>query len=420
LILFASSAAAINRLQVAAGKVRWLIEVSHSYLSLKPVNAIFSHLTQSIIHDGAFVKHISMDYIKALKTLLNFPAHLESLDAYSWRSLMSIIWDAVLQRRLQHDRDDWDAEAQGRLEADFDALDSEEEPVTVKTKPGSIALKRTRGTQLTQRSRSNTGSIAGDFQSTSFNNSLNSESVELLSLFPILLSSSSAPILAPPKLPDPSADHIPHRAGIPLLHRVLLFLERFPTYTTSHRSVIQGLNKLLGELELNAVDEMTRTGAKMFPLLVKLWSTRDLLLREQLLISIRIFLPFLARDKQRSSAGIKLTQGRGLRPLSQNGANTTSTQMVSGETMTSDLASSMDELRQAIVKEAGQLKRGIVPLDLDCLALRVGWLKSDKFDADPQGQWESLDEYDYPLISSVIKVSRNYMLFQVQRYIPSD
>ena len=302
---------------------------------------------------------------------------------------MSIIWDVVLDRRLEHDRDDWDAEAQEEFETATTQVeeDSDEERGITKARAGSSAVKRTRTSK-------SAGSSEFSTLSRKVYKTLSADATDLLSLFPVLLSSSSAPILPRPQLKDPEASQMPHRAGIPLLRRVLAFLQRYPSETNSHRPVLQGLNILLRELELNAINEVTRLGARSFPLLVKLWNTRDLTLRDQVLIALRRLVHFLAREKQRLGAA---TNRKQTRSLSQNTTQAESDYAIPGDKMTSELAEAMYELQESIYKDAGN-KRGTLPLDLGALDLRLPG------SAGRLDHRLGLEDTSFPLQSSIIRV----------------
>jgi hypothetical protein len=349
-----------------------------------------------MVSNGSLVKHVALDYAKALKVLLSNPPHLENMEETTWRYLMSIIWDTVLDRRLEQDKDDWDAEAQGLIDAAVSQADSEEEGGSTRPRSGATAVKRKRPVKNTLDSTSE-GLSKPKYKT------LSAETAELLSLFPLLLSSSSAPILPPNRLSEPDAAQVSHRAGIPLLHRVLAFLEHYPEETSSHRPVIQGLNLLLRELELNALDEVTRTGAKLFPLLVKLWGTRDLTLRDQVLISLRTILPYLAREKQKARASAPLTQ---IGSTSLEGAGQPSG--VLGETMTAEIASAMQELQESIMKDVGT-KRGILPLDLATLCIRLP-NRTNPDVPEPSDEALLIDP-NFPWTSCVVKVRTNSFVF---------
>jgi hypothetical protein len=396
--------ASVSRFQAAAGKVRWLVEVSNAYLTNKPLAALYSHLIQTMVSNGSLVKHVALSYAKALKILLSYPPHLENMEQDTWRHLMSIIWDTVLDRRLEQDRDDWDAEAQGAIDPAVSQADSDEEEPSSRGRSEGTALKRKRRAKTTPVSTSE-GASRPKYKT------LSAESAELLSLFPLLLSSSSAPILPPNRLPEPHAQQVPHRAGIPLLRRVLAFLEHYPEETGSHRPVIQGLNILLKELELNAIDDVTRTGAKLFPLLVKLWGTRDLTLRDQVLISLRTISPYLAREKQEARAAAPLTQIGG---PSVGGPG--QTPGVMGEKMTADIASAMQELQESIMRDVGT-KRGILPLDIATLCIRLPRQAT-------QNTLDSADEAllidsNFPWLSCVVRV-REEIVCLSQRHPDSE
>ena len=372
------------------------MEVSNAYLTNKPLAALYSHLIQTMVSNGSLVEHVALDYAKALKILLSYPPHLENMEQDTWRHLMSIIWDTVLDRRLEQDKDDWDAEAQGAIDPAVSQADSDEEEGSSRARSGGTAMKRKRPSKYSKESTSE-GSSRPKYKT------LSAESAELLSLFPLLLSSSSAPILPPSRLSEPDAQQVPHRTGIPLLRRVLAFLEHYPEETGSHRPVVLGLNILLRELELNAIDEVTRTGARLFPLLVKLWGTRDLTLRDQVLISLRTILPYLAREKQKARAAAPLTQVGG--PSVEESEQTS---RVMGERMTADVASAMQELQESIMKDVGT-KRGTLPLDLATLCIRLPRQASQNTPDSPDEAL--LIDPNFPWLSCIVKVRRERVSF---------
>jgi len=352
-----------------------------------------------MVSNGSLVKHVALHYAKALKILLSYPPHLENMEQDTWRHLMSIIWDTVLDRRLEQDKDDWDAEAQGAIDPAVSQADSDEEEASSRVRSGGTTLKRKRPAKNTSDSASD-GTLRLKYKT------LSAESAELLSLFPLLLSSSSAPILPPNRLPEPHAQQVPHRAGIPLLRRVLAFLEHYPEETGSHRPVIQGLNTLLRELELNAIDDVTRTGAKLFPLLVKLWGTRDLTLRDQVLISLRTILPYLAREKQKARAAAPLTQTQVGGSFVEEPGQTPG---VIGEKMTADIASAMQELKELIMRDVGT-KRGILPLDIATLCIKLP-RQATQTDVNSADEALLIDP-NFPWLSCIVRVRKRSCVFR--------
>lgn len=278
--------AAETRLSNAMSLVRWLVDQSLVHLNKKVINALFSHLTQTIItSDGKLLRN-SMDYIKALKTIVSYTPHLEHLGSASWESLMSICWDAALGQRIEYDKAEWTT---GDLEEDSvrgsDNEEEEEEDVMATLSTGTQKRKFTSTmSSITQRGKSGRD---GDVLP------LSTEVTELLGIVPVLLAVPNAPILPPPQLPesDHDTDKPLPRVGIRILRKTIKFLRDRPAETTAHRSVLATLNILLGELELNAVQVMIETAPTLLSLLVPLWHTK---LKDQVVLALRIILPFLS------------------------------------------------------------------------------------------------------------------------------
>jgi hypothetical protein len=139
--------------------------------------------------------------------------------------------------------------------------------------------------------------------------SLSLETIELLSLVPILLSSDAAPLLPHPIRLNANADAgLSHRAGVPILRNITTFLEKYPTETSAHRSVLIGLNLLLAQVELNYTSEVRNAGIRLAPTLASLWSgTKSLDTREQIIIALHTLLPHIT-----STTGIASTHAASL------------------------------------------------------------------------------------------------------------
>ncbi len=257
----APNTAANSRLSRWAELLRWLVQRSVRYITRKSVNAIFTHLTQSIIYRGNFLAPLALDYIKALKILILRPEHLDHLDESSWATLMNMCWNAALQLPLDSGKDGWGYEDD--VPMDLDELESSS-------------------------------------ASTPY---LSLETIELLSLVPILLSSDAAPLLPfPIRFATNANTELLHRAGVPILRKMTIFLERYPTETSAHRSVLVGLNLLLAQLELNYTTQMRQVGAKLVPNLVSLWAgTKSMDTREQILLALCTLFPHVTGSRYASS-----------------------------------------------------------------------------------------------------------------------
>ncbi|KAI5453722.1 Serine/threonine-protein kinase tel1, variant 2 [Naganishia albida] len=279
-----SSSAAETRLSNAMGLVRWLVDRSLVHLNKKVINALFSHLTQTIIAtDGKLLRN-SMDYIKALKTIVSYAPHLEHLGSASWESLMSICWDAALGRKIEYDKAEWTT---GDLEEESAREEESEKEEDVEMMPATATGKRkftSTMSSIDQRGKNARNPDVGP---------LSTEVTELLGIVPVLLAVPNAPILPPPKLSEADLDTdkpLP-RVGIRILRKTIKFLRERPAETTAHRSVLTTLIILLGELELNAVQVMIETAPTLLSLLVPLWHTK---LKDQVVLALRIILPFLS------------------------------------------------------------------------------------------------------------------------------
>ncbi|GHJ83815.1 hypothetical protein NliqN6_0217 [Naganishia liquefaciens] len=276
-----SSSAAETRLSNAMNLVRWLVERSLTHLNKKVINALFSHLTQTIItSDGTLIRN-AMDYIKALKMIMSYPPHLEHLGQGSWECLMSICWDAALGQRVEYSKEEWTGDLEP--ESSTEASESEEEQEFATPSVGTQKRKYA-STMMCTLDRTRRSERAGP--------RLTTETTELISIIPILLSTPNAPILPPPHLPeeDRESDQPFARAGIRILRRTIKFLRAQPAETAAHRSILSALTIVLAELEVNAVQVMIEFAHKILALLLPLWHTK---LKDQVILALRIILPFL-------------------------------------------------------------------------------------------------------------------------------
>ena len=235
--------------------MRWIAERSVHLLSRKPFIALFTHLTHLLVFSERIFPPAALDYAKALRTLLSYPPHLENLDQQGWKILMGICWAAVLGDPVVVD-EEWQDDYED--EADMD-----------KRKAVSEASTHLTGS----RPRS----------------SVSQASNELISLIPILLSSTAAPFVPP--LPPFGPGWVPEPSmGLWILLKIRRFFAQQPSETSAHLPVLRSLSLILVELELNCRVDFLVGGIKLFPQLVGLWGTRDKGLREQLIISLKTLL----------------------------------------------------------------------------------------------------------------------------------
>lgn len=235
-----------------------MVEKTYHYLSKKPFVALFTHLVTLLVYGRQIFPPAAIDYIKALKTLLSYPPHLESLDQTNWKIVVRVCWASLLGDPVRlGDEIDEDVEE--------DELGSEED-----VKP----FQATQGANGHPRQKT-----------------LSTINSEVAGLLPILLSSAAAPLL--PRVPDKDTIYISEPStGLTMLLKVGRFFQLYPNDNNAHLPILASLNLVLAQLELNARDEMVSASAKLVPLLATIWTTRKKDIREQALIALRTLLPF--------------------------------------------------------------------------------------------------------------------------------
>lgn len=213
-----------------------------------------------LVHGSKVFPPAALDYTKAIKTLLSYPPHLECLDQASWRRLAGVCWASLLGDPIRLDDDSQDE------------LEDEEEESEVDVKP----FEATQGANAHHRQKT-----------------LSTINSEIAGLLPILFSSSAAPLVSP--LPERDTVYVPEpSAGLSMILKIHRFFTQYPNDNNAHLPILQSLNLILGEMELNAREEMSSASVKILPQLANMWSTRKKDIREQVLIALRTFLPFAA------------------------------------------------------------------------------------------------------------------------------
>lgn len=240
-------------------------------IARRPLIALVTHMTALLVHQNGIFEPAVRDYAKALRQLLVYPPHLESLDEALWKRLMSIIWAGALGDRISQD-DQWQDSGHDQLEGDDGNGEGDEDGDEDMERDDKAAVERY---------------VAGRAKGVTHIQS------ELLLLLPILLASPSAPTL--PAFPDKdSPTQPPTSVGYLIILKIVRFLEAHPAETSAHLSVFKGLNLILAEMELNSRNELVDAGTRLLPLLQGLWLARSKPLREQVVIALRTLHPFVS------------------------------------------------------------------------------------------------------------------------------
>jgi len=220
--------------------------------------ALFTHMVTLLVHGGQIFPPASIDYIKALKTILSYPSHLECLDSMNWRIVVGVCWSSILGDPVRLSEND-----------EGDELDDESD-MDMDRKPD---MTQSNSAYARQKTLSNiNGEIAG--------------------LLPILFSAPAAPLLSP--LPEKDTNYIPEPStGTNMLLKIHRFFQQYPNDNNAHLPVLRTLNLILAEMELNARNETISASLKLLPQIGTLWSTRKKDVREQVVIALRTMLPFV-------------------------------------------------------------------------------------------------------------------------------
>lgn len=282
-----------------------MAERSVHLISRKALSALVTHMTSLLVYASTIFPPAALDYSKALRTLLSYPPHLEHLEPRAWRVLTGICWSAVLGDAVTIDNE-WEEDADEEM---ADPSPASGTPGTQAAKPFSNGRTNTQAT------------------------------TELALLIPILLSSSAAPLLSP--VPTSSRPYVYEQSlGLSILLKVQRFLVDFPSETSSHLPVLRSMNIVLTTLELNSRSDFIAGALRLLPSLISAWSFRNKAMREQILIALRMTIPFLTHKvgREQDKAGI--------------------------------VKSSLDRLTGMLGKES-TLRGGILPLELTTLRLRT-------------------------------------------------
>ena len=263
--------AAERRLADAISLVRFMAERSVHLISRKALSALVAHMSSLLVYSSAIFPPAALDYAKALRTLLSYPPHLEHLETRAWRVLIGICWSAILG-------DEVTIEDGFEEEADEDMVD----PSPTSGTPGTQAVKSF------SKGRTNT-------QATT----------ELALLIPILLSSPASPLLPP--LPTSTSPYIYEQSvGLSLLLKTQRFFAEYQSETSSHLPILRAMNLILSRLELNCRSDFITGAFKLLPFLVSAWTFRNKAMREQVLIALRMMLPFISHkgSREKDKAGV--------------------------------------------------------------------------------------------------------------------
>nr|ODO03836.1 hypothetical protein L204_00175 [Cryptococcus depauperatus CBS 7855] len=262
LVLKKETNAQAGRLSQAIQLVRLVAEQTVHLIARKPFMTLLTHMRQQLVFSSRIFAPALLDYSKAIRKLLTYPPHLESMDRHSWLSLMSICFSVILGDEVVPD----------------DRMD-EEDPLNV-----SMEIQR-----LEREEKAETPSY-------SHKPPISQENSDLVQIIPILLCSTQSPLL-PPTLNNGDSLKPGQKNGLGILLKIRRFFAMYSQVTTYHLPLLKALNIVLVEMELNCRDMFVFASNKLFPHLVTLWAAperdRDRRIPEQVAIAVKITFPYV-------------------------------------------------------------------------------------------------------------------------------
>ena len=235
-----AAAVSLRRLKDSTQMVEWMVGVATAYYPPPAAMAVFDHLTEMLSHRGRLFEPVALDYLKALRVLLSYQPHMDHLDPESWKKATSLCFNILLNE------DDLGYELDGTmLEEAFGKADL----------PSSPSPRHARMLDA-----------------------------EVTSLLHVLVAGPNAPLTGTSRL------------GAQALVRYSAFFLDFPNHSTAHLPALQGLNHVLSVLEVNESRFVVKFATQVWTSLLALWVTKSRPLKEQVLITLRLLLPFVAND----------------------------------------------------------------------------------------------------------------------------
>ena len=279
------TAAVTKRLEEATSVVRWLTERSVERLSKGAKNALFNHLTQTMMRSGRLFEPVVLDYVKALRCLVGYPPHLAHMDDSMWTDLVKLSLNVILGRNIATFLDDVgeddeidDERSFSSISGDVDMYMDEEDTGTSTPRPPK------------KRRRPQSNSPPPPVAKTPSNRTLQPVSlvqIEFTGLLATLLQSSSAPLL------HPEHDYLPNS----ILNGLQEFLVCYPADTSLHQDYLAALSVTLSHLELNRRELVSKFAWKSWNSLVGIWTTKNRNMKEILVVILKTLFPHVSIGK---------------------------------------------------------------------------------------------------------------------------
>ncbi|KAJ7623215.1 hypothetical protein FB45DRAFT_924928 [Roridomyces roridus] len=279
-----SSATGRKRLVDAAGNVRWLIERTVKFLNNGVFPAVIAHLLKYIAHEQQLFEPVALDYIKALRCVLEFSPHLDRIEDLKWIQIVELAFKVILDDPLSSSYDFASDPDPAKLPTSprtktYDDDDDSDSSVATPSR------KRRRGTprpltlpQATQQKR--------------IVLAVSQEKTEMIELLRLLLQSPSAPFLLRDR----------DRLASSVLLRLQRFLDSYHPDSSLYPTYLLILLHTLSHLSLNRKDVVIRFAQTSWDSLVGLWGAKDRSKKERLVAVLVVLFPFFTHDAAQSGS----------------------------------------------------------------------------------------------------------------------
>ncbi|WVQ81490.1 hypothetical protein IAT38_003614 [Cryptococcus sp. DSM 104549] len=263
-----TNAPAGKRLEDAMKLIRMVSEQAVHFFNRQTVLFILGHMRHQLVVDSRIFDKAAYHYPKAIHRILSYPPHLEVLNRDLWISFMGMCWAALLEDDVLTTRESEELEDPLEIVHELKLLDAPKEKESEKEKEKK---KQKRSEPL-------------------YSSQVQQDTV---SLIPLLLDSSSAPLLQPvPRPGDPALTS--DKVGLGILLKTRRYLEKYPDGNgPCSTSLFAALNRVLAEMELSTRADLVFASLALLPQLVVLWGMRGTQQREQVAIALRTILPYI-------------------------------------------------------------------------------------------------------------------------------
>ncbi|KAI5846484.1 hypothetical protein DFP73DRAFT_546051 [Morchella snyderi] len=254
-----------SRFSLCGSVFRLAVELGVKQIRAKTFKAVYSHIIDILPQNGGFCEPISLDYLRALRSCLEYAPHAEHLAPDDWEIIATFCCTNVeSQLRIVTEED-------GDVDMDPDSDEDMGDSV--------LSVRGTRPSLVRDSSSMSKGATS------STHTGVDHHSEQLLLCLQILLRTPNAPVAATNEM---------------TCRTILGFLTSQPTVTRVHQDVFSALNSILEVTITNNITLSSKVAEAIVPVITKMWDSKSP--KEQMMITLIYLQPHL-RKLMRSLTG---------------------------------------------------------------------------------------------------------------------